>query len=283
MLVRGERGTAKSTAVRALAPLLPPVLAAVGETYAFGPGAGCARRRGRVRRGAAAAAAPLVELPLGATLDRLVGALDLRRALAGEQVFEPGMLARAHQGILYVDEVNLLADHLVDALLDAAASGVARVEREAVSRRARRPLHPRRHHERRGGRAAPAAAGSLRARASRYARRARPVSAAEIVRRRLAFERDPAAFVERYAEDERALAARIAARARAPRRGAPARARAAADRRRLRASWASTACVAISSPRALPERSPRSTAQEEVERVPRPPRRRARSPPPPPP
>ena len=134
VLVRGERGTAKSTAVRALAPLLPPVMAGKGHPFAFGPGQ-------RAPDGVVDPSEvvfelrlpPLVELPLGATLDRLVGSLDLRRALAGEQAFEPGLLARAHQGILYVDEVNLLADHLVDALLDAAASGVARVEREAVS------------------------------------------------------------------------------------------------------------------------------------------------------
>ncbi|MCW3019859.1 MAG: von Willebrand factor type domain, partial [Solirubrobacterales bacterium] len=133
VLVRGERGTAKSTAVRALAPLLPPVLAAVDQPYAFGPGQ--AAPGGPIASGAEVElrAAPLVELPLGATLDRLVGALDLRQALAGDHVFEPGILARAHRGIMYVDEVNLLADHLVDALLDAAASGVARVEREAVS------------------------------------------------------------------------------------------------------------------------------------------------------
>jgi magnesium chelatase subunit D len=101
VLVRGERGTAKTTAVRGLASLLAP--------------------------------APLVELPLGATLDRLVGSLDLREALAGEHRVEAGLLHRADGGILYVDEVNLLADHLVDALLDAAATGIVRVEREAVS------------------------------------------------------------------------------------------------------------------------------------------------------
>ncbi len=106
VLVRGERGTAKSTAVRALAPLLP----AVDDRPA-----------------------PFVEAPLGATLDRLIGALDFGRALAGEHVVERGLLARADRGLLYVDEVNLLPDHLVDALLDAAASGVVRVERDAVS------------------------------------------------------------------------------------------------------------------------------------------------------
>jgi magnesium chelatase subunit D len=210
VLVRGERGTAKSTAVRALAPLLPPVLAAVDETYAFGPGQ--AAPGGSIASGAEAElrAAPLVELPLGATLDRLVGALDLRRALAGEQVFEPGILARAHQGILYVDEVNLLADHLVDALLDAAASGVARVEREAVSveHDARFILVGTMNVEE--GELRPQLLDrfglGVEVRAPRD-----PGERAEIVRRRLAFERDPAAFVERYGAQERELAARIAA------------------------------------------------------------------------
>jgi magnesium chelatase subunit D len=210
VLVRGERGTAKSTAVRALAPLLAPVEAAVGEPYAFGPGQ--AAPGGVVAAGAETEqrAAPLVELPLGATLDRLVGSLDLRQALAGDHRFEPGILARAHQGILYVDEVNLLADHLVDALLDAAASGVARVEREAVSveHDARFILVGTMNVEE----------GELRPQLlDRFGlgvevRAQRDVSErAEIVRRRLAFERDPAAFAERFAEQERELAASIAA------------------------------------------------------------------------
>lgn len=210
VLVRGERGTAKSTAVRALAPLLAPVMAAVTETYAFGPGQ--VAPGGVVAAGAEIQlrAAPLVELPLGATLDRLVGALDLRQALAGEQVFEPGILARAHQGILYVDEVNLLADHLVDALLDAAASGVARVEREAVSveHDARFILVGTMNVEE--GELRPQLLDrfglGVEVRAPRD-----PGERAEIVRRRLAFERNPAAFVERYADEEGALAARIAA------------------------------------------------------------------------
>jgi magnesium chelatase subunit D len=210
VLVRGERGTAKSTAVRALAPLLPPVEAAVGETYAFGPGQAAPGGVVSAEATVELRAAPLVELPLGATLDRLVGALDLRRALAGEQVFEPGILARAHQGILYVDEVNLLADHLVDALLDAAASGVARVEREAVSveHDARFILVGTMNVEE--GELRPQLLDrfglGVEVRAPREAG-----ERAEIVRRRLAFERDPQAFVERYAEDEHALAARIAA------------------------------------------------------------------------
>jgi magnesium chelatase subunit D len=210
VLVRGERGTAKSTAVRALAPLLPVVEAAVGETYAFGPGQAAPGGVVSSEVVVELRAAPLVELPLGATLDRLVGALDLRRALAGEQVFEPGILARAHQGILYVDEVNLLADHLVDALLDAAASGVARVEREAVSveHDARFILVGTMNVEE--GELRPQLLDrfglGVEVRAPRE-----PGERAEIVRRRLAFERDPAAFVERYADDEGALAARIAA------------------------------------------------------------------------
>ncbi len=210
VLVRGERGTAKSTAVRALAPLLPPVPAAIDEAFAFGPGeaapGGVVASDAEIRL----RSAPLVELPLGATLDRLVGALDLRQALAGAHVFEPGILARAHQGILYVDKVNLLADHLVDALLDAAASGVARVEREAVSvaHDAHFILVGTMNVEE--GELRPQLLDrfglGVEVRAPRD-----PGERAEIVRRRLAFERDSAAFVERYAEQERELAARIAA------------------------------------------------------------------------
>jgi magnesium chelatase subunit D len=210
VLVRGERGTAKSTAVRALAPLLPAVEAAVGETYAFGPGQAAPGGGVSAEAEVQLRAAPLVELPLGATLDRLVGALDLRQALSGEHVFEPGILARAHQGILYVDEVNLLADHLVDALLDAAASGVARVEREAVSveHDARFILVGTMNVEE--GELRPQLLDRFGLGVEVHAPRD-PGERAEIVRRRLAFERDPAAFVQRYADDERELAARIAA------------------------------------------------------------------------
>jgi magnesium chelatase subunit D len=216
VLVRGERGTAKSTAVRALAPLLPAVHAAVGETFAFGPGE--LAPGGAVAPDAPTATrpAPLVELPLGTTLDRLVGSLDLGRALAGEQAFEAGLLARAHRGILYVDEVNLLPDHLVDALLDAAASGVARVEREAVSavHAARFLLVGTMNAEE----------GELRPQLLDRFGLGVEVSApqdpslrAEIVRRRLAFERDAQAFARGWIDVETALAARIvAARERLP-------------------------------------------------------------------
>ena len=210
LLVRGERGTAKSTAVRALAPLLPPIDAAADEPFAFAPGE---RGPGGVvpaEAPTAPRAAPLVELPLGATLDRLVGSLDLERALAGEHTFEPGLLARAHRGILYVDEVNLLPDHLVDALLDAAASRVVRVEREAVSvtHAANFVLVGTMNVEE----------GELRPQLlDRFGLGvevrgpAEPRLRAEIVRRRLAFERDPAAFAAEWAETETELAERIAA------------------------------------------------------------------------
>ncbi|HEX6665833.1 MAG TPA: VWA domain-containing protein [Solirubrobacterales bacterium] len=210
VLVRGERGTAKSTAVRGLAPLLPPVAAAAGQPYAFIPGE--LGPHGTVPADAATESrpAPLVELPLGATLDRLIGSLDLGRAVDGERAFEPGLLARAHNGILYVDEVNLLPDHLVDALLDAAASGVARVEREAVSAEhaSRFLLVGTMNVEE----------GELRPQLlDRFGlgvevrAPAEPAQRAEIVRRRLAFERDPDAFAAGWEAEERELAGRIAA------------------------------------------------------------------------
>lgn len=136
VLVRGEKGTAKSTAVRALSALMPQVDVVSGCRFACAPAApdpGCPD--GPHER-AAAEERPtrMVELPVGASEDRLVGALDIERALSeGVKAFEPGLLADAHRGILYVDEVNLLHDHLVDLLLDAAAMGASYVEREGVS------------------------------------------------------------------------------------------------------------------------------------------------------
>ncbi|MDO9409782.1 VWA domain-containing protein [Patulibacter sp.] len=186
VLVRGERGTAKTTAVRALEALLPPV-------------------DGRP--------APLVELPVGATVDRVVGTLDLERALqGGEAVLQPGLMARAHRGILYVDEVNLLGDHLVDVLLDAAAQGEAVVERDGVSAR-----HPARFVL--VGTMNPEE-GDLRPQlldrfglSVTVAGSTDPAVRAEVVRRRLAFEADPAAFAARHREQEEATALRIAAAA----------------------------------------------------------------------
>jgi magnesium chelatase subunit D len=188
VLVRGERGTAKSTAVRALAPMLAT--------------------------GAADGAVPLVELPLGATLDRLVGTLDLRAALEGHHRVESGLLGRADGGVLYVDEVNLLPDHLVDALLDAAASGEVTVERDGVSvvQDARFLLVGTMNPEE----------GELRPqlldRFGLGVEVAGPRDAAtraRIVARRLEFDADPAAFARDWQASETALAERIAgARAR---------------------------------------------------------------------
>ncbi|MFD2113167.1 magnesium chelatase ATPase subunit I [Thiorhodococcus fuscus] len=141
VLVFGDRGTGKSTAIRGLAALLPK-MQAVDCTYNCDPDASdealCADCREKRAKGTALKGrkvpVPVVDLPLGATEDRVIGALDLERALTkGEKAFEPGLLARAHRGFLYIDEVNLLEDHLVDSLLDVAASGENLVEREGLS------------------------------------------------------------------------------------------------------------------------------------------------------
>ena len=138
VLIRGQKGTAKSTAARGLAVLLPPVEVVDGCRFACDPRAGeprcpeCAARNYPTDSRERPAA--FVELPIGATEDRVLGTLDIERALAdGQRQFEPGLLARANRGLLYVDEVNLLPDHLVDTLLDAAAMGTNTVEREGVS------------------------------------------------------------------------------------------------------------------------------------------------------
>lgn len=141
VVVMGHRGTAKSTAVRALADLLPPKVRVKGCPFNCDPDRvrdlcqECRRRRGKGKRlPREAFAVPMVDLPLGATEDRVCGSLDIEQALnRGAKVFQPGLLAQAHQGFLYIDEVNLLEDFLVDLLLDAAASGRNQVEREGLS------------------------------------------------------------------------------------------------------------------------------------------------------
>lgn len=141
VLVMGDRGTGKSTAVRALPALLPHMRVIDGCRYGCDPDttalcSDCETRMGK-RRAAfktRLVPVPVVDLPLGATEDRVLGALDLEMALTrGVKAFEPGLLASAHRGFLYIDEVNLLEDHLVDLLLDAAASGENAVEREGLS------------------------------------------------------------------------------------------------------------------------------------------------------
>jgi magnesium chelatase subunit D len=213
VLVRGERGTAKSTAVRALAPLLPAVEVVDGCGFASEPGGAEALS---CPDGPHPADAPawerpvrLVELPVGATADRLVGTLDLERALAsGTHGFAPGLLAGAHRGILYVDEVNLLPDHLVDVMLDAAAMGRNHVERDGVS-----ASHPARFLL--VGTMNPEE-GELRPQLLDRFGLSVEVSASgdidqrvEVVRRRLAHDADPDRFAERFDAQQRSLAARI--------------------------------------------------------------------------
>jgi len=139
VLVMGDRGTGKSTAVRALAELLPKIETRAGCRYNClpnDPQPACTRcsAPGAESPAKVAIRTPMVDLPLGVTEDRVCGSLDIEKALvAGERAFEPGLLAAANRGFLYIDEVNLLEDHLVDLLLDAAASGVNVVEREGLS------------------------------------------------------------------------------------------------------------------------------------------------------
>jgi magnesium chelatase subunit I len=141
VLILGDRGTGKSTAIRALAALLPSMQSVNGCQYNATPDAakhctcaGCHALDGRVE--SIERAVPVIDLPLGATEDRVVGAFDIEYALStGKKRFKPGLLADAHRGYLYVDEVNLLEDHIVDVLLDVAASGVNVVERDGISER----------------------------------------------------------------------------------------------------------------------------------------------------
>ncbi|MFG2529702.1 putative cobaltochelatase [Streptomyces sp. NPDC048516] len=213
VLVRGEKGTAKSTAVRALSALMPQVDVISGCRFACAPAApdpGCPD--GPHEAGAAEdRPTRMVELPVGASEDRLVGALDIERALSeGVKAFEPGLLADAHRGILYVDEVNLLHDHLVDLLLDAAAMGASYVEREGVSVRhaARFLLVGTMNPEE----------GELRPQlldrfglTVEVAASREPGQRVEVVRRRLAYDADPAGFAARWAAEEDALRHRITA------------------------------------------------------------------------
>ncbi|MFD8882625.1 putative cobaltochelatase [Streptomyces erythrochromogenes] len=213
VLVRGEKGTAKSTAVRALSTLLPQVDVVPGCRFSCAPVApdpDCPDGPHEAGPGGARPAR-MVELPVGASEDRLVGALDIERALAeGVKAFEPGLLADAHRGILYVDEVNLLHDHLIDLLLDAAAMGASYVEREGVSVRhaARFLLVGTMNPEE----------GELRPQlldrfglTVEVAASREPAQRVEVVRRRLAYEDDPAGFAARWSGDEHEVRARVVA------------------------------------------------------------------------
>jgi magnesium chelatase subunit D len=208
VLVRGTKGVAKSTAVRALAALLPPIDAVAGCPFQRAPGEAIPDWPLPADAPTVQRPVPLVELPLGATEDRVLGSLHLERALRGERAFEPGLLAAANRGILYIDEVNLLPDHLVDVLLDAAAGGTHRVEREGLSL-----SHPARFTL--VGTMNPEE-GDLRPQLlDRFglvvdvADLADPTERAEAVRRRLAYEAGPAAFTAAWREADVAEAVRI--------------------------------------------------------------------------
>jgi magnesium chelatase subunit I len=233
VMVMGHRGTAKSTAVRALAALLPPMRVVVGCPYNCDPAAPspvCPHCTTRDRRRPTAARqadgssrssaigrrsslvlVPVVDLPLGATEDRVVGSLDIERALVdGVQSFAPGLLARANRGFLYIDEVNLLEDHLVDLLLDVAQSGVNVVEREGVSVR-----HPARFVLVGSGNPEE---GDLRPQLlDRFGLHARITTIedvaerVEIVRRRRAFDADPAGFVASWEKAQAQLQRKLRA------------------------------------------------------------------------
>ncbi|MDN3021165.1 putative cobaltochelatase [Streptomyces sp. S.PB5] len=213
VLVRGEKGTAKSTAVRALSALLPEVPVVAGCRFSCDPATpdpACPDGPHEAGPGTSRASR-MVELPVGASEDRLVGALDIERALAeGVKAFEPGLLADAHRGILYVDEVNLLHDHLVDLLLDAAAMGASYVEREGVSvRHASKfllvgTMNPEE--------------GELRPQlldrfglTVEVAASREPDQRVEVVRRRLAYDDDPAGFASRWSDEESTVRQRIVA------------------------------------------------------------------------
>jgi magnesium chelatase subunit D len=209
VLIRGDKGTAKSTAARALAAILPAQQRVSGCAFnCTGPNVHCDVCSADTE--AVGAAVPFVTLPLGATEDRVLGSLDIASALqAGKRVFQPGLLASAHRGILYIDEVNLLADHLVDVLLDVAAMGVNSVQREglSVSHPARITLVGTMNGEE----------GDLRPQLlDRFALMVEVTAPtdktvrSEVVRRRIAYEADPAAFSDKWAPQQDALRVKLA-------------------------------------------------------------------------
>ncbi|WP_026146061.1 magnesium chelatase subunit D family protein [Nocardioides sp. Iso805N] len=210
VLVRGEKGTAKSTTVRALASVLPPVRVYAGDRFSIDPADPAAVSPDGAFAEVETRPVRLVELPVGATEDRVLGSLHLERALShGKVEYEPGLLARAHRGLLYVDEVNLLHDHLVDLLLDAAAMGRVSVERDGVSVEyaARFVLIGTMNPEE----------GELRPQlldrfglTVEVAAPREPALRVEVVRRRMAYDADPTAFSARYTAADEALATRVA-------------------------------------------------------------------------
>jgi magnesium chelatase subunit D len=208
VLIRGTKGVAKSTAVRALAALLPPLRTVTGCPFQRSPGEVIPDWPLPADQAVVTRPVPLVELPLGATEDRVLGTLHLEKALRGERAFEPGLLAAANRGVLYVDEVNLLPDPLVDVLLDSAASGVHRVEREGLSL-----THPARFLL--VGTMNPEE-GELRPQlldrfglVAEVTDLTQPADRAEAVRRRLAYETSPDDFLAAWRSADAAEAERV--------------------------------------------------------------------------
>ncbi len=212
VLIMGHRGTGKSTAVRALADLLPRITVVEGCLYNCDPADGrnlCADCTGKTSLPSKLASVSVVELPLGATEDRVCGTIDIERALSvGRKTFDPGLLARANRGFLYIDEVNLLEDHLVDLLLDVAATGRNKVEREGVS-----VEHP--SHFVLVGSGNPEE-GELRPQLlDRFGLHAEVITEGyldnrvDIIERREAYDRDPENFYETYEGDQEQLRKRL--------------------------------------------------------------------------
>lgn len=212
VLIMGHRGTGKSTAVRALADLLPRIAVVEGCVYNCDPENNrnlCAECAGKRSLPSKLAPVSVVELPLGATEDRVCGTIDIERALTqGRKTFDPGLLARANRGFLYIDEVNLLEDHLVDLLLDVAATGRNKVEREGVS-----VEHP--SHFVLVGSGNPEE-GELRPQLlDRFGLHAEVRTEnyldnrVDIIERREAYDRDPEEFYKSYEEEQEQLRKRI--------------------------------------------------------------------------
>ena len=211
VLVFGDRGTGKSTMVRSLAALLPSMKAVDGCMYHCDPSSSnlCSNCLAFIQNGkklkSQTIGAPVVDLPLGATEDRIVGSLDIEKALSqGIKSFEPGLLAKANRGYLYIDEVNLLEDHLVDLLIDVAASGENVVERDGLSIR-----HPAKFVLIGSGNPEE---GELRPQLldrfglSVEVKTPREVmTRIEIIKRREMFERQPEAFIEQWSEEQKKL------------------------------------------------------------------------------
>ncbi|MDY7546170.1 putative cobaltochelatase [Glaciimonas sp. CA11.2] len=213
VLIRGDKGTAKSTAARALPAILPRIERTVGCAFNCRPDEPSSLCDACIdsARTVTSASVPFVTLPLGATEDRVLGTLDLQRALKGDaRTFQPGLLAAAHRGILYIDEVNLLADHLVDVLLDVAAMGVNSVQREGLSVKhpARLTLIGTMNLEE--GDLRPQLLDRFGLMVEVFAPRDKTLRS-EVVRRRIRYEADPTAFSTLWSVQQTALLAQLTA------------------------------------------------------------------------